>query len=501
MTTKRIISLCLVVVMLVTSLGGLVLTLVLTRPHSKPPVVTEPPPIVTPPPVVPEEPKPYPDPKPDPKPDDPIDEDCDGYDCDCYYDNGYVNCGENYCDCYDCNGYYCECDYDPTHTVTFNLGDTTHVIQDVEHETTIMWQLPEPVRSGYRFLIWSGTQNGTAVFDFSAPIVADTTIFAVFERVFLTSGGQITGLSAFGNAQSHLTIPTVIGGQAITSLGANAFFNATRLTHLTFNGTIAQWDTFSASANLRAGIVINCNNGPTITTLPGIDVTWVNRNFAHNSARPPYPTDANGMIQRQGFLGAWLYGDAGTMAAAGCGVIAIYNAFVHLGYPMGLAELIRLVEATGGPALAGTPLDFLSGNFGTWPNHIQALRSHPLWPESLNISTPLTSESMMLSATNNMRRDAPGRPGEVLILSFHHLAYDLPLLGFFVNPLGGAHKIAVTRNADGTFSAHNNGHDGVAQHLGFDITMAYPNGAFWNTPLLGINLPLEIMGAGAFIVG
>ncbi len=99
------------------------------------------------------------------------------------------------------------------YTVTFNLGggvpdEEKQILKAGEKVTR---PKETPTRTGYDFYRWSDTANGTTEFDFNKEITDDTTIYAVWNRVynvkFDTNGGEGKILSQEVRAGKKAVLP------------------------------------------------------------------------------------------------------------------------------------------------------------------------------------------------------------------------------------------------------------------------------------------------------
>ena len=88
------------------------------------------------------------------------------------------------------------------HTVTFKVGTTQHQQNLVIDGETATAPTSEPTLTGYTFLYWSLTENGSA-FDFSTAITENIVLYAVFEIKTYT----VTFKDADGN--TYATVPNV----------------------------------------------------------------------------------------------------------------------------------------------------------------------------------------------------------------------------------------------------------------------------------------------------
>ena len=67
------------------------------------------------------------------------------------------------------------------YTVSFKVDGATTSTANVEAGSTVSAPA-NPSKTGYTFLYWSATENGATAYDFSAPVNANLTLYAVFEE-------------------------------------------------------------------------------------------------------------------------------------------------------------------------------------------------------------------------------------------------------------------------------------------------------------------------------
>jgi|GEM_PF-5708488 len=190
----------------------------------------------------------------------------------------------------------------------------------------------------------------------------------------------------------------------------------------------------------------------------------------NNNISKTQPMD---FIANQNNYSAWKY-DGATLNGNGCGIIGVYNAFLHLGIYLNLAELIRWYEQTGGNAsnylaqfgFASSMFDVQS--FGTMPEHVITL-ANLIGVQCVSIST----ESDLKTRSNQMTQSQ-----SMVISIWNAASFGFP------NFQKGAHTMGVTKTADGQFQIYN------SNRIVSNITDVYKNGLLFNQ-----------IGPAAFILG
>ncbi len=105
-----------------------------------------------------------------------------------------------------------------TYTVTFSTGEGGSDIasQSIEDGKTAT-KPADPTRTGYYFVRWSATENGTTAFDFSTKIAKDTTIYAVWAKEYKTGETGPAGGIIFYDCDADNTTDGGAGADGLKS--------------------------------------------------------------------------------------------------------------------------------------------------------------------------------------------------------------------------------------------------------------------------------------------
>jgi uncharacterized repeat protein (TIGR02543 family) len=313
-----------------------------------------------------------------------------------------------------------------------------------------------PTRTGHSFSGWYTLASGGTKVTFPINAQGDTFYYAGW----MPNSYQISFDANGGTPSTYVT------GVFGTSLSAPA--NPTR-TNFKFLG----WSTSAQIGGYIQNFPITVAAGnvtyyaewrfqfPTPTSVSGnISLSTVNSNYAHNSAiEQPV-----GFIEAQSQYSNWWY-DGSTLNKNGCGIIGIYNAFFHLGVQFQLAELIRHCEATGGTAgnymadkTAGISDWFDIQSFGTVPYYIK------------NVANLV---GINCSASSSMSAN------QAMTITFWNEEASLFGLGLGTpNMAKGAHTVCVTKNSNGTYTAHNRSGGAITYN---SISAIYSNGLLFTS--------------------
>lgn len=161
--------------------------------------------------------------------------------------------------------------YESEHTVGFvTYGDTNIADAKVYHGQAI-GTLPTPTRAGYKFIGWYSDRNCTTAYDAKAPVTSNIVLYAKWEKVSGTNGGQNSadavkagtttktsaGTFAVINASTRtvaykaasksakkVTVPssvTIKGvSYKVTKIDNNAFKNCKKLTKVSIPSTVTE---------------------------------------------------------------------------------------------------------------------------------------------------------------------------------------------------------------------------------------------------------------------
>lgn len=161
--------------------------------------------------------------------------------------------------------------YESEHTVGFvTYGDTNIADAKVYHGQAI-GTLPTPTRAGYKFIGWYSDRNCTTAYDAKAPVTSNIILYAKWEKVSGTNGGQNSadavkagtttktsaGTFAVINASTRtvaykaasksakkVTVPssvTIKGvSYKVTKIDNNAFKNCKKLTKVSIPSTVTE---------------------------------------------------------------------------------------------------------------------------------------------------------------------------------------------------------------------------------------------------------------------
>ena len=89
-------------------------------------------------------------------------------------------------------------------------------VQDVDYKKTAQ-QPMDPSIPGYRFLGWYTSTNYSTPFDFTSPILKDTSVYAKFEAIQYTITFKVTGGYTFADGSTEKTFTYSFGSDKITS--------------------------------------------------------------------------------------------------------------------------------------------------------------------------------------------------------------------------------------------------------------------------------------------
>jgi uncharacterized repeat protein (TIGR02543 family) len=85
------------------------------------------------------------------------------------------------------------------YTVTFNVAGGSSVAPVTLDENTAVTKPQNPTRAGYKFLGWFTAENGGAEYNFTAPVTADTTLYARWEQNLVVTFDMDGGAPAAEN--------------------------------------------------------------------------------------------------------------------------------------------------------------------------------------------------------------------------------------------------------------------------------------------------------------
>jgi prepilin-type N-terminal cleavage/methylation domain-containing protein/uncharacterized repeat protein (TIGR02543 family) len=152
-----------------------------------------------------------------------------------------------------------------TYTVTFDKnGGTTEAsptTRSTSYNTTVV--LPtEPTKTGSTFVGWNTLVEGTGTtFTGTTPVIANIAVYAKWTSDWTHNAAVLTGYTGAGGA---VTIPSVLDGVTITSIGEFAVYNCTGLTIVTIPNSVT---TIGANAFYGCSALTSVTIGSGVTTI------------------------------------------------------------------------------------------------------------------------------------------------------------------------------------------------------------------------------------------
>ena len=117
--------------------------------------------------------------------------------------------------------------------------DSSHNNRNSYTIETESFALNTPISASYEFLGWYLEDTyETKVEIIEKGSTGDVKFYAKWTTIFIYYNGEITGLTSYGKGMTEIVIPSAINGEAIKSIGANAFYGCTTLTSIAISNSI-----------------------------------------------------------------------------------------------------------------------------------------------------------------------------------------------------------------------------------------------------------------------